>query len=119
MRYYPLEIKRFQESGNAPYQNVLLLQSPFRDVKVSEEHKERLFPSADPLIKWIDQPCLVPFLVVISENDKQKFRDTVIAQMLQRTRQTGGGFLELFCRLDVLAKKEERPNQRVNLSGDK
>jgi hypothetical protein len=31
--------------------------------------------------------------------------DTVIDHMLQRTRQNGGGFLELFCRLDVSARK--------------
>jgi len=84
----------------------LLAQSPFRKAEVSEEHKERLFPSAAPLIKWIDQPCLVPFLDVITEEeDKQRFRDTVIDHMLQRTRQNGGGFLELFCRLDVSARK--------------
>lgn len=86
------------------YRNILS-QSPFQDLEVSEEHKKRLFPSADSLIKWIDQPCLVPFLAVISKKDKQEFRDMVIAQMLQKTRQAEGGFLEHFCRLDVLAKK--------------
>ncbi|MFA4915956.1 MAG: methyltransferase domain-containing protein [Syntrophales bacterium] len=87
------------------YQNILS-QSPFQNVEVREEHLKRLFPSADSLIKWIDQPCLVPFLAVISEKDKQEFRDTVIDYMIQRTRQSEGRFLELFCRLDVLAIKE-------------
>ena len=96
------------------YQN-MLSQSPFQNVEVQEEHMERLFPSTDPLIKWIDQPCLVPFLAVISENDKQRFRDTVMDHMIQRTRQTEGGFLELFCRLDILAKKEERPNKALEM----
>ena len=86
------------------YQNILL-ESPFQDVKLSEEFKERLFPSADSLIKWIDQPCLVPFLAVINEKDKQGFRDMVIDQMRRETRQDGGGFLEQFCRIDVLARK--------------
>ncbi len=94
----------------------MLSQSPFQEVEVWEEHKERLFPSADPLIKWIDQPCLVPFLAVISGKDKQEFRDTVIDHMVQRARQTKGGFLELFCRLDVFAKKEERPNPTLDSS---
>jgi len=99
------------------YQSILS-QSPFQNLEVREEHMERLFPSADSLIKWIDQPCLVPFLAVISEKDKLVFRDTVIDHMIQRTRQTGGGFLELFCRLDVLARKEERPNQAIHSDGN-
>lgn len=86
------------------YQKVVS-QSPFKDVEVWVEHKKRLFPSAAPLTRWIDQPCLVPFLAVISEKDKQDFRDTVIDRMLRGTRQTDGGFLELFSRIEVLARK--------------
>lgn len=82
-----------------------LSQSPFDNAEVREESMERLFPSDAPLIKWIDQPCLVPFLAVIDEKNKQPFRDTVIAQMIKRTKQAGGGFLERFFRLDILAKK--------------
>ena len=92
------------------YQDVLS-QSPFQDVEVQEEYMERLFPSADPLVKWIDQPCLVPFLAVV--NDKQEFRDMVIQRMIQETGQPQGGFLEVFCRLDVIAKKGEMPNHAM------
>ncbi|MDD2467695.1 MAG: methyltransferase domain-containing protein [Desulfobulbus sp.] len=83
----------------------ILSRSPFQDAEVLEEHKERLFPSADSLIKWIDQPCLAPFLAVITEKDKQGFRDSIIDQMLQKTKQATGGFLEQFCRLDILTRK--------------
>lgn len=84
----------------------LLSRSPFKEIEVSEEHKERLFPSPDPLIKWIDQPCLVPFLAEISEKDKkEEFRNTVMDHMLQETWQSDSGYLEKFCRLDVFLKK--------------
>ena len=95
-----------------------LSQSPFQNVEVREEYMERIFPSTDPLIKWIDQPCLVPFLAVIDEKDKQAFRDTVVAQMVERTEQTGGGFLELFCRLDAFARKGEKPNYAIHSNGN-
>jgi len=85
----------------------VLSESPFPDFAVREEYKERLFPSAESLIGWIDQPCLVPYLAVIAEHDKPGFRDAVIARMIQRTKQRTGGFLELFYRLDVIASKKE------------
>jgi len=99
------------------YQNVLA-RSPLQDVGVQEEHMERLFPSADPLIKWIEQPCLIPFLSVIDERDKKAFRDTVVARMIEMTQQTGGGFLELFCCLDVFARKGEKPNHAIHSDGN-
>ena len=96
----------------------MLAQSPFQNVEIREEHMERLFPSTDSLIKWIDHPCLVPFLAVISQNNKLAFRDTVIDHMIQRTKQTGDSFLEVFFRLDVLAKKEQRPNHAIHSDGN-
>ena len=86
------------------YQDIIS-RSSFRDVQISEEHKERLFPSADSLIKWIDQPCLVPFLAAIGDENKREFREIVIDQMLHRTRQAQGGYLEQFHRLDILLRK--------------
>jgi len=79
--------------------------SPFRNVDISKENKKRIFPSEDSLIKWIDQPCLVPFLEVLDKNNKQQFRDEVIHQMLSKTRQLEGNLSEEFCRIDVFAKK--------------
>jgi trans-aconitate methyltransferase len=86
------------------YQDILN-HSPFQDAQVREEPVERLFPDPDPLTRWIEQPCLVPFLAVINEKDKQGFRDRVLEGMLQETGQSTGGFLEMFCRLDVSARK--------------
>ena len=86
------------------YQEIIS-QSSFREAQIIEERKERLFPSGDSLIKWIDQPCLVPFLAAIGDENKQVFRDIVIDQMLHRTRQAQGGFLEQFHRLDILIRK--------------
>ena len=88
----------------AAYEKVLS-ETSFLDVEVREDVRTRIFPSKESLARWIDVPCLVPFLAVIDEGDRQAFRDTVIGLMVQRTRQAEGGYLEHFCRLDVSGRK--------------
>ncbi len=103
-RYFPEFVWPWYMPTLTAYRE-MLARSPFEDVEVSIEHKERLFPSTDSIIKWIDQPCLVPFLAVVGEDDKQEFRAAVIKEVLDRTRQESGGFLEQFYRLDIRARK--------------
>lgn len=53
----------------------------------------------------IDQPSLVPFLAYLQGMDRQRFRDTVVARMIDRTRQADGAFLEEFRRINVRATR--------------
>lgn len=60
---------------------------------------------ADAMINWIDQPSLVPFLSHLREDQRQAFRDRVVDQMLQETRQEDGRCFETFRRINVFARK--------------
>ena len=83
---------------------------------VCDEHEEicsfRFFHNADryfdneqEMIRWIDQPSLVPFLKYLDKANKQTFRDTVVEQMIKETAQPDGTCFETFRRINVFAKK--------------
>lgn len=57
------------------------------------------------MIKWIDQPCIVPFIECIPAALKSAFRQEVIAEMLKKTQQPDGTCFETFRRLQVYAQK--------------
>jgi trans-aconitate methyltransferase len=57
------------------------------------------------VIKWIDQPSLVPFITCIEEQDKKSFREFVIQRMIEETRQDNGTCFETFRRINLLAQK--------------
>ena len=84
---------------------VLVDACDFNDIKVWEENADRFFPTNDELIKWIDQPSIVPFLKLVSEKQKEKFRNIVIDEMVKRTGQADGRCFETFRRINVYAKK--------------
>jgi len=78
----------------------------FAGFEVWEENKDRYFPDENALIAWIDQPSIVPFLAQITEpEDKERFRQRVIDQMLAATRQANGTFFETFRRINLVAIK--------------
>lgn len=80
-------------------------QSPFREISVWGEVDDRYFPDKETLIRWIDQPSLVPFLEYIPEREKHDFRELVIEKMLERTLQVDGRCFETFRRINLYAKK--------------
>jgi trans-aconitate methyltransferase len=57
------------------------------------------------MIKWIDQPSLVPFMKLLPDEHKEAFRQVVIESMTQRTCQADGRCFETFRRINVVAKK--------------
>jgi trans-aconitate 2-methyltransferase len=83
----------------------ILHQSEFHDVRVWLENADRFFPDTEAMIRWIDQPSLVPFLAHLGEPDKQSFRDFVVEQMIRATRQEDGRCFETFRRINVFARK--------------
>jgi trans-aconitate methyltransferase len=88
--------------GAGEYED-LLTASRFAEAEVWEESADTIFPTAEALIGWIDQPSLVPFLAHLSGDQRQRFRDIVVHRMLERTRQADGTFLEAFRRIHVRA----------------
>ncbi|WP_276324718.1 class I SAM-dependent methyltransferase [Orenia marismortui] len=83
----------------------LIEDCKFSEIAVWEENADWHFPNSEELIKWIEQPSLVPFLKFISEEDIEAFRKTVIKRMLENTKLEDGRFFETFRRINVLAKK--------------
>ena len=106
------EFKRYFENFIWPWfmpkiddYNRLIQSNNFTEIKTWEENTDRYFATADDMTKWIDQPSLVPFLKVIGDKDKTSFRDMVVDQMIQKTKQPDGRCFETFRRINIFARK--------------
>ena len=86
------------------YENILN-DFAFSELNVWEENADRFFPDREAVIKWVDQPNIVPFLENVPGNKKELFREIVIEQMIKETLQENGRCFETFRRINVLAKK--------------
>jgi trans-aconitate methyltransferase len=78
---------------------------PFKEIRVWGENADRYFPDIDSMVKWVDQPSLVPFLEHLPQPDKQDFRNYVVKKMTVATLQKDGRCFETFRRINVLARK--------------
>jgi trans-aconitate 2-methyltransferase len=83
----------------------LLDEVAFSEKKVWIENVDKHFAGAEAMIKWIDQPSLVPFLVYVAGKDRQRFRDAVVERMIKETLQADDTYFETFRRINVLARK--------------
>jgi len=73
--------------------------------QVWEENADRYFPDEEALIRWVDQPSLVPFLAHVPEQGKDAFRAFVIRRMIEETKQEDGRYFETFRRINVSGTK--------------
>lgn len=83
----------------------LINTSGLRDARVWGENADRYFPDEEAMIRWIDQPSLVPFLAHIPIPQKDAFRTFVVRRMIEETRQNDGRCFETFRRINVAAMK--------------
>lgn len=88
-----------------PEYQKLISRAAFSEFEVTEEHVDRYFESADEMIRWLDQPTIVPFLTVVPAGLKERFRSEVIDEMLHKTLQSDGTCFETFSRIKVKAVK--------------
>ena len=77
----------------------------FREVKVWGENADRHFPDVESMVRWIDQPSLVPLLKHVDGPDKRRFRDAVVQRMIAETRQNDGRCFETFRRVHLFARR--------------
>ncbi len=85
----------------------LLSESGFSEFKAFIENADRYFDNEVAMNKWIDQPCIVPFLSYIKdEENKNSFRDFVVTSMAEKCKQNDGRCFEIFRRLNVLGTKQ-------------
>jgi trans-aconitate methyltransferase len=88
-----------------PDYEALLAASPFIEWRAWIEPKEARFPTPEALVGWTDNPALIPFVQALPPTLRQSFRDAVVADMLDRTRQPDGSHLEPFRRMNVWARR--------------
>jgi trans-aconitate methyltransferase len=77
----------------------------FRELKVWGENADRFFPDAEAMIRWLDQPSLLPFLPRVPPAQREGFRAEVIARMMDETGCEDGRHFEAFRRIHVFGKK--------------
>jgi len=94
--------------GVPEYQR-LLRASPFGGGRAWLEAKPHRFPGAEALVGWLDNPSLIPYIQGLPSGLRRPFRDLVVADMLARTAQPDGGYLEPFSRMNVWAQKAAFP----------
>jgi trans-aconitate 2-methyltransferase len=74
--------------------------------RVWGENADRYFPDAEALVRWIDQPSLVPLRAHLPAPEGRRFRDMVVERMVEATRQPDGRCFETFRRINVYAMTE-------------
>ena len=77
----------------------------FSKAEVSEKNEDRFFADKEEMIRWIDQPSIVPFIKQIPDELKEEFRSEVVEEMISRTIQPDGRCFETFRRINVTAVK--------------
>lgn len=97
------EMPWFMPSKN--HYEKLIANVGYSSFTISEINRDRHFQTSDEIINWIDQPCIVPFIICIPDPLKNAFRKEVIEEMLEKTKQPDGTYFETFRRLQVYAKK--------------
>ncbi len=80
-------------------------ESGLRNVMVWGGIADRFFPDKEAIIRWIDQPSIVPLLPRLPENQRRPFRDFVVERMVERTLQPDGTCFETFRRINLSAEK--------------
>ena len=84
---------------------LLVEQSKLRDAKVWGENADRFFPDTEAMIRWVDQPSLVPFLALVPSKDKAAFRKFVVDEMIKETKQDDSRCFETFRRINLFARR--------------
>lgn len=83
----------------------LLDEVAFIEKRVWSENADTYFVSTESMIRWIDQPSLVPFLGYVTEKDRRRFRAAVVERMIEETLEDDGRYFETFRRINVLVRK--------------
>lgn len=83
----------------------LVAAAGFSSYDITEVNRDRYFADADEMIRWIDQPSIVPFISTLPDEVKADFREDVIRAMIEKTQQEDGTCFETFRRIHVMAGK--------------
>jgi trans-aconitate methyltransferase len=81
----------------------LTANTQFKMIDIRFENADRYFSNCDEMIKWMDQPSLVPFIKHIPDEKKESFRKKVIDIMTEKTSHPDGRCFETFRRINIKA----------------
>jgi len=84
---------------------VLIENAGFGKINIEIENADRYFPTEEEMIKWLDQPSLVPFIIHVPDEKKKEFRQRVIDTMMEKAKQPDGSCFETFRRINIKAEK--------------
>lgn len=87
-----------------PEYEVLVRGKGFTTHRTWAENADRYF-TEDELVRWIDQPSLVPLVALVKGEEKNAMRDLVVEKMIERTRTSDGRYFEKFRRQHMYAIK--------------
>ena len=90
--------------AKADYEKIFA-NSDFSSFVITEVVRDTYFSDAGEMIKWIDQPSIVPFVSILPDGIREEFRQDVIDEMLEKTLQPDGRCFESFRRIHVTARK--------------
>jgi len=85
----------------------LVHASGLHGTRVWGENGDRFFSDTEAMVRWVDQPSLVPFLPRVPASGQPAFREHVVARMIQETQQSDGRCFETFRRINVFAVNHE------------
>jgi len=85
----------------------LVKSTVLSDVSVWGENADRFFVDTETMVRWIDQPSLVPFLACVPDIQKSNFREFVVRRMIEDVKQPDGRCFETFRRVNVYAKRAQ------------
>ena len=77
----------------------------FSRLEVTDLVRDQVFPTAEAMVAWIDQPCIVPFLAALPKSERTVFRDEVVRRTLERAGRPDGTCFESFRRIRVYATR--------------
>jgi len=80
-------------------------QIDFSELRVWAENADRFFPDTDAMIRWLDQPSLLPFLPCVAATQRDAFRADVVGRMIRETRSEDGRCFESFRRINIFARR--------------
>jgi len=83
----------------------LVTAAGYRDVQVWGEAIDRAFADQELMLRWVDQPCIVPFLAHLPTDSREPFRRYVHRRMVEETSLPDGTCMETFRRINVFARR--------------
>ena len=83
----------------------LAARSVYSKVEVWGEIADRYFPDVEAMLKWIDNPSIVPFKEHLDTPTGERFHREVAERMIDETKQPDGTCFEQFRRINMIARK--------------